>query len=207
MEADQSSHVEEHLQKPSQLALWFEMMLMLDPCEGSLPTLASADSDQDSISTQESVGPMCGVLPRKRRRRKKRSRRRVHFDTIRIREYRIIVGDHPFCRDDLPLSLDWQHSEERVYDVDEYEDIQEQMGRRELGKVRRLNFWRRRQLLHAVGGYSDGDFEEKHMRRPSALGVELFLDKFEDEDWDLAEGENISVGFPASMLEVEVLED
>jgi hypothetical protein len=43
--------------------------------------------------------------------------RRVSFSTIETREYNITVGDHPLCRDGLPLQLDWDHSEEVVINI------------------------------------------------------------------------------------------
>lgn len=39
-------------------------------------------------------------------------RRSVSFnDIVQIREHALTIGDHPFCFDGLPLTLDWEHSE------------------------------------------------------------------------------------------------
>ena len=67
----------------------------------------------------------------------------VSFSTIEIREYRVIVGDHPSCENGLPLSLDWCHNPEtvimNVYDLPE--------PKRPLQK---LNLLQRMSLLKAV---------------------------------------------------------
>jgi hypothetical protein len=34
----------------------------------------------------------------------------VRFSTVEIREYAVIVGDHPCCSAGLPLSLDWKYN-------------------------------------------------------------------------------------------------
>ena len=43
----------------------------------------------------------------------------VSWKGIFIREYDVTVGDHPLCRDNLPLSLDWSHSnQEKIKNID-----------------------------------------------------------------------------------------
>ena len=37
-------------------------------------------------------------------------KKQVRFSNVEIREYALVVGDHPFCSDGLALSLDWRHS-------------------------------------------------------------------------------------------------
>jgi hypothetical protein len=39
------------------------------------------------------------------------NKKRVSWDSIQTREYALVVGDHPFCQDGLPVSLDWQFSD------------------------------------------------------------------------------------------------
>ena len=48
--------------------------------------------------------------------------RRVRFSTIHVQEYALTVGDHPICRDGLAISLDWSHSKEQVFDIDDFEN-------------------------------------------------------------------------------------
>merc|ERR1712032_778697 len=54
-----------------------------------------------------------------------KSRRRnskVNFSNILIREYDIVIGDHPCCTMGCPLSLGWEYSDRKaVTTIDEYE--------------------------------------------------------------------------------------
>lgn len=45
------------------------------------------------------------------------NKRRVSFSKLEIREYNITIGDHPLCRDGLPLQLDWEHSDVVVTEI------------------------------------------------------------------------------------------
>ncbi|CAB9523891.1 expressed unknown protein [Seminavis robusta] len=38
----------------------------------------------------------------------------VSWKNVHVREYNLTVGDHPLCRDNLPLTLDWAHRNEKV---------------------------------------------------------------------------------------------
>mmetsp|Transcript_34622 Transcript_34622/g.53130 ORF Transcript_34622/g.53130 Transcript_34622/m.53130 type:complete len:203 (+) Transcript_34622:58-666(+) len=49
----------------------------------------------------------------------KKEHKRVSFSHCEVREYRVVIGDHPCCGDGIPLSLGWEHAEEtQVYDID-----------------------------------------------------------------------------------------
>ena len=41
---------------------------------------------------------------------RKRDRRRVSFGHVEFRSYNLTVGDHPFCRDSCPLTMEWEHT-------------------------------------------------------------------------------------------------
>lgn len=76
--------------------------------------------------------------------------RRVTFQThAHIREYKIVIGDHPCCQDSLPLSLDWSYEELDAIMI-------HQTGR--LGKYsppKRLTYLERKIRLQQVGGLSE----------------------------------------------------
>jgi hypothetical protein len=40
----------------------------------------------------------------------KTKKKHVRFSNVEIREYALVVGDHPYCVDGLALSLDWRYS-------------------------------------------------------------------------------------------------
>lgn len=50
-------------------------------------------------------------------------RKSVSFSSLQIRSYSVTVGDHPCCTAGLPLTLDWDYTEEvSEFTVDEYEE-------------------------------------------------------------------------------------
>jgi hypothetical protein len=74
--------------------------------------------------------------------------RRVSFQHVEVREYSITVGDHPFCYDGLPLTLDWEHA-----DSVEIRDIESSRERRGNYRApRRLSFDERRDRLFNMAG-------------------------------------------------------
>jgi len=70
--------------------------------------------------------------------------RRVRFGNVTVREYASTIGDHPFCHDSCPLSLDWQHSEATKYEVETFE-CKRFLNRRNV--PRRLNLDQRRSRI------------------------------------------------------------
>mmetsp|Transcript_8579 Transcript_8579/g.13155 ORF Transcript_8579/g.13155 Transcript_8579/m.13155 type:complete len:408 (-) Transcript_8579:125-1348(-) len=43
--------------------------------------------------------------------------KKVTFSTVQVREYSITVGNHPLCRDNMPLTLDWSYITKPVESV------------------------------------------------------------------------------------------
>ena len=81
---------------------------------------------------------------RQDQQKQQEERKRVSFSTLEIREYEVTVGDHPWCRDGLAMSLDWKYNEiSTVFDVNPYELVK---GNRNTKAVR-LN---QKQRLHRL---------------------------------------------------------
>jgi len=58
-----------------------------------------------------------------RRRHRHRTCRVVRFSTVEVREYDMLLGDHPFCEDGLALTLDWTyHPEIKLYSLQDNND-------------------------------------------------------------------------------------
>lgn len=141
-------------------------------------------------------------------------RNKVRFGKAKVREYSLTVGDHPICKDGLALSLDWNHSAERVYNVDEYERIQRRKrntayrGRR----TSRLDYWQRREILQRVGSFTNHELSKIERQRQEQAVFEFLasagpdgLDPSDDEDDELGkEGEYLQ---GVELLEMEHPED
>jgi hypothetical protein len=46
----------------------------------------------------------------------------VSFSSLEIREYEVVIGDHPCCTRGVPLSLGWEYSDAGRLNVDDYEE-------------------------------------------------------------------------------------
>ena len=161
-------------------------------------------------------------------------RRSVRFGRANVREYALTVGDHPICQDGLALSLDWNHTVEKVYEIDNYEFLRQQRNRMKGSKrkTNRLDYWQRREILQRVGSFSNKDLsriEREQNQRSVAeyldgggcdmmgpleddelddgyeVGVEQLLELEPEEEED-----DLNASFPSELnfeMTVQVLED
>lgn len=83
---------------------------------------------------EEVVNPSLAVLVEKSKTKK------VSFGTVEIREHAVIVGDNPFVKVGLPLTIDWQHHSEISLDLNIYESSRDPHRRKllKLGAKRRF---------------------------------------------------------------------
>lgn len=72
------------------------------------------------------------------------SKRHISFHQIIVRDYDMILGDHPSCSYGPPVTLGWHYLEYEPLDVNEYE--YHHSRRRPLKKLM-LNYYRRRNML------------------------------------------------------------
>ena len=81
----------------------------------------------------------------------------VRFGTVLVRDYEIILGDHPCCSFGPPLTIDWDYQEGEPLDVDSYE-AENALSRltRERGSMH-LNYFARKYLLREH--YTEQDFK------------------------------------------------
>ena len=82
-------------------------------------------------------------------------KKRVSWDRIHIREFALIVGDHPFCQDGLPVSLDWHHADntELGKKITCLEPLSER--RTSYTFPKRLSYEERRERICSVSGLTD----------------------------------------------------
>lgn len=72
-------------------------------------------------------------------------KRKVQFGTVVVRDYEIILGDHPGVSCGPPLTIDWTYHENEPTDVDQYE-FDNALSRRNLRDMM-LNYYQRKWLL------------------------------------------------------------
>lgn len=78
--------------------------------------------------------------------------KRVSWDKIHIREFALVVGDHPLCNDGLPVSLGWQYNDSRSPNsLTEARNVSER--KQSYAFPRRLSYDERRHRL-CLGGLS-----------------------------------------------------
>ena len=71
---------------------------------------------------------------------------------VHYREYAVVVGDHPSCKDGLPISLDWKfNAETTTFDVSDFETIKPRE------KPKPLNYFQRKLRLEKVSGLPESE--------------------------------------------------
>lgn len=116
-----------------------------------LPGLESLDDSLSSSCSSDSLFSDNEPSLRRSSRRQKR----VSFSKAEIREYAVVVGDHPLCEDGLPISLDWKHTQEtKVIDLAIGHDSS--LDKR-LSSLRRLSYDDRVERLRSVSGMTTED--------------------------------------------------
>ena len=99
----------------------------------------------------------------KKKQKKNTVHKKVEFVTVQIREHALTVGEHDWCDGRLPLSLDWKHTETKVYHVDYYELVRDRKGRLPRGQLPKLDYYQRQLRLRRVSGYTQHDLEVMEM--------------------------------------------
>lgn len=151
--------------------------------------------------------------------------RHVTFGEAHIREHPMIPGVESACCAALPLSLDWGYQDERVYDIDAYEIMREQSGRKARGNVPRISTHQRQRILENSFEYEPRDPDSLEMYDPSAshavecTAISHYKDEPQRDEYDFIAsgcnaleswgmfdgGCNYEGGFPS--MTVQILED
>jgi hypothetical protein len=116
-------------------------------------------------------------------------KKRVTFSTIEVREYGLVMGDHPMAS--IPISLDWAYNPATIimsvtqHEIDRKKIKDKRQKKRR--KVRKLNFRERLERLKEVGGFTDKEVYLAEKDRQDKLEREL--QELEMANW-LEEQEN-----------------
>lgn len=132
-------------------------------CRFIVPSSQEVDKDRSPTRMRGGFCKDNSIETEKRRR----LGRCVNFSTVKVREFCLTLGDHPWV-EAYPLSLDWSHSDDVSYDVNEYvmrkksdERIEDYKSygrskiwncRNTVGHLRRYDLVARRSLLSTVTG-------------------------------------------------------
>jgi len=117
------------------------------------------EGEADKAAGEESATnntPTHGILHKDTvDKKEKPAKRSVQFSTIEVRDYDMILGDHPCCSYGPPITIDWDYLEYEPIDVNEYE--LHHPPRRALREMS-MNYYTRKRML-ANAGYRDEDFK------------------------------------------------
>lgn len=150
------------------MELNYDMILCSPPCEvdGCMMELEYDHPQQPSQSNQ--------IM--KHHTPKRGHKKSVSFNRyLEVREHALTIGDHPLCRDSLPLSLAWEHGETEVMDLNCYEE--QRLPHRRSGSDMRLTYFERKNLLRRIAGMTEADMREHfqmHESLPSSRNLSCF---------------------------------
>lgn len=117
------------------------------------PSAQCAQPRRSSIRRPSVVSPdtdSCADLPPSTEEKPKMRRNNLSFQSVEVREYSQVLGDHPCCQSGLPLSLGWDYdADATIHDVDEYETHRESQ-RVKSRKDMKLDCEERREILSTV---------------------------------------------------------
>uniref|UniRef100_A0A6U3NW40 Uncharacterized protein n=1 Tax=Ditylum brightwellii TaxID=49249 RepID=A0A6U3NW40_9STRA len=107
---------------------------------------------------------------------KKKIKRQTSFGDVTIRDYGMIIGDHPCCSYGPPVTLDWEYYEHTSCSLDDYE--YNRPRRRSLRQMN-LNYYKRKELLQLAGA-NKGEIKAatkavNHTRRQRSLTRSLLM--------------------------------
>mmetsp|Transcript_22728 Transcript_22728/g.37619 ORF Transcript_22728/g.37619 Transcript_22728/m.37619 type:complete len:197 (-) Transcript_22728:149-739(-) len=129
--------------------------------------ISASSSEASFISTEVEEAPS---------KRPKGHKKSVSFNQfLEIREHALTIGDHPLCRDALPLSLAWEHGETELMELNQYEEVRS--GFRRSGNQMKLSYYERKNMLRKIAGMTEADMRDHqrmHQSLPSASNLSCF---------------------------------
>jgi len=115
-------------------------------------------SEFELLSEYESEGEMDVSSDSERIRRRKSfcSKKSVSFTKIEVRNYNVVIGDHPCCTMGCPLSLGWEYSDSKAQPLEQYEASRE--PRRKRSDL--VTTCEQRREILSQDGYSNGEIRK-----------------------------------------------
>lgn len=125
----------------------------------TLSTVSSSDSHGDEGSGATSICVICNEHELSFED-KTNHLKAVSFGEVTVREYEIIIGDHPNCRTGFPLSLGWDYTDHCDVSVDQFEECRCDQRREKADLYKTPN--ERRTMLQ--DGYSAAELKQAERR-------------------------------------------
>lgn len=126
----------------------------------TLSTVSSSDSHGEEGSDAASLCDICNEDEFSFEDETNRHKKAVTFGEVTVREYEIIIGDHPNCRTGFPLSLGWNYINHCDVSVDHFEECRCDQRRSKADLYKTPND--RRTMLQ--DGYSTTELQQAERR-------------------------------------------
>ena len=145
---------------------WSDFPVVVENCEANFYSSRRTPSPFELELKSSESSSQQQQQEKKISRSASQNSKRVSFSaSLEIRTHSLTLGDHPFCSA-LPLQLGWEYDDTELVNLDMYE--QHKAFR---GKVNRLTYLERKNLLKRVSGMSDQDIQEASPSMYHACGT------------------------------------
>jgi hypothetical protein len=101
------------------------------------------------------VSSRSSCMSKSSKKSKRSKSRHVSFSNVHIRQYERILNDNPACRFGVSIGIGWNHNEEAISAVDEWEEARR--GRRLRTKFQLIISRNKREALVRKLGYADSE--------------------------------------------------
>ena len=89
------------------------------------------------------------------------SPRSLRFSTVQIREYDVVIGDHPSCTEGLSLAIGWNYNQEQLQKIEYYEASRKERRPSADLMLSAKERWRK---LANDGGYTEKELFLEHRK-------------------------------------------
>jgi len=116
-----------------------------------------AKAQHQVVLAERSVTPPRSALKQSSSSSSSSEQKKVHFGNLEMRNYAIVLGDHPDCSSGPPVSIGWEYSPAETVSIDKYESTKPR--RRSMDQLE-LNYFVRKRMLRRHVGVSDEEMRE-----------------------------------------------
>eukprot|EP00580_Thalassiosira_gravida_P019651 CAMPEP_0201665306 /NCGR_PEP_ID=MMETSP0494-20130426/6490_1 /ASSEMBLY_ACC=CAM_ASM_000839 /TAXON_ID=420259 /ORGANISM="Thalassiosira gravida, Strain GMp14c1" /LENGTH=305 /DNA_ID=CAMNT_0048144233 /DNA_START=44 /DNA_END=961 /DNA_ORIENTATION=+ len=160
-------HHRVHIESPEELNVAEEVLSAKNECcteeasqEATSPEEEVSTKDECCSPESEAASEITASQPQEQA---KKPKRKVSFGTVLVRDYDLILGDHPCCSYGPPVTISWDYLEYEPVDLNLYEF--HHPPRRNLREMC-LNYYHRMKIL-TLAGYTEAELKlsKKDLKR------------------------------------------